>query len=107
LYSSLARYTIAVLGPRNIVQIRVPYTDDQKSWSTWDHAGTALLYRASGGGVMTDVEGRYSNFQGRKLDGYRGVITADKAIHSQVLWLVKQLKENRYEKPHKQKAKAP
>ncbi|KAK3292950.1 uncharacterized protein B0H64DRAFT_464758 [Chaetomium fimeti] len=91
LYSSHARYMAMALGDRSYVQIRWPNAPKAK-WSIWDHVGTPLIYTESGPGKVTDMHGKALRYdEGRDMKSHWGVITADAAIHKEIVDMVKSM----------------
>ena len=68
--------------------LRLPVHADYQE-KIWDHAAGDLIVREAGGHV-TDAQGRRLDFsQGRTLSENKGVVAAPKAVHEQVLAVVK------------------
>jgi 3'(2'), 5'-bisphosphate nucleotidase len=92
IYSSHMRYAAMVLGGKECVQLRWP-KPQKGPWSTWDHAGSQLIYTESGAGIVTDLSGNPIDFStGNKLSKSWGLITADVSIHNKILALVNQMR---------------
>jgi 3'(2'), 5'-bisphosphate nucleotidase len=92
IYSSHMRYAAMVLGGREFVQLRWPKPGN-KRWSTWDHAGSQLIYTESGAGKVTDLSGKPIDFTtGNKLVNSWGMIAADESIHGQILGKVNMMR---------------
>ncbi|KAK4141909.1 uncharacterized protein C8A04DRAFT_13687 [Dichotomopilus funicola] len=93
LYSSHMRYAAMVLGGREFVQIRWP-KPSKGPWSTWDHAGSQLIYVESGAGRVTDLDGKAIDFRaGSTMSRNWGLITADEEVYEEVLRIVNEMRK--------------
>ncbi|KAH6615993.1 hypothetical protein B0J18DRAFT_438627 [Chaetomium sp. MPI-SDFR-AT-0129] len=93
LYSSHMRYAAMVLGGREFVQIRWP-KPSKGPWSTWDHAGSQLIYVESGAGRVTDLDGKAIDFRaGSTMARNWGLITADGEVYEEVLRIVNEMRK--------------
>ncbi|KAI9818843.1 MAG: hypothetical protein M1827_007664 [Pycnora praestabilis] len=84
---SQAKYGSIARGAGDLY-LRLPVKKDYQE-KIWDHAAGDLIVREAGGQV-TDAEGKRLDFsQGRTLAKNKGVVAAPKAVHWQVLEVVK------------------
>jgi len=84
---SQAKYASIARGAGDLY-LRLPVRADYQE-KIWDHAAGDLIVREAGGHV-TDSQGRRLDFsKGRTLSENKGVVAAPKAIHEQVLDVVK------------------
>ncbi|KAI9835947.1 MAG: hypothetical protein M1819_001845 [Sarea resinae] len=84
---SQAKYGSIARGAGDLY-LRLPVTKNYQE-KIWDHAAGDLIVREAGGQV-TDAEGNRLDFsQGRTLAKNKGVVAAPKAVHEQVLEVVK------------------
>ena len=84
---SQSKYGSVARGAGDIyLRLPVSKTYEEK---IWDHAAGDLIVRESGG-IVTDAEGKRLDFGvGRTLKNNKGVVAAPKALHSEVLEVVK------------------
>lgn len=88
---SQAKYASIARGAGD-VYLRLPTRKDYVE-KIWDHAAGDLIVREAGGEV-TDVTGKRLDFsQGRTLKVNKGVVAAPKAVHGEVLAVVKSVLE--------------
>ena len=84
---SQAKYASIARGAGDLY-LRLPVRADYQE-KIWDHAAGDLIVREAGGQV-TDAEGRRLDFsKGRTLKENKGVVAAPKAVHEEVLNVVK------------------
>ncbi|RMG33414.1 MAG: 3'(2'),5'-bisphosphate nucleotidase [Planctomycetota bacterium] len=86
---SQAKYAVVARGEADIY-LRLPVRRDYRE-KIWDHAaGTLIVERA--GGRVSDVEGRPLDFsRGPRLDGNRGVVVTNGALHDAVITAVRRV----------------
>ena len=84
---SQSKYGSVARGAGDIyLRLPVSKTYEEK---IWDHAAGDLIVRESGG-IVTDAEGKRLDFGvGRTLKNNKGVVAAPKALHGEVLEVVK------------------
>lgn len=86
---SQAKYAVVARG-QGEAYLRLPKSAEYRE-KIWDHAGGALVVEEAGGRV-SDIRGRPLDFSlGATLDGNRGVIVTNGAVHDAVLEAIEAL----------------
>ena len=86
---SQAKYAVVARGEAE-AYLRLPKSADYVE-KIWDHAGGAIIVEEAGG-CVTDVMGRPLDFtRGRTLEGNRGVVASNGALHEALLGAIHDL----------------